>query len=219
MKKLIGVFVIVLFCFASAQAQEVKTLFISMPDSLSPLLTPVNRADLIDFLDSKMRAQVENRFRRKSEMTVLSKDYIHIQMTPQTTWQMKLLPVNDSTQVICTVSTSYAPAADSDVRFYTTQWNELAVSDYLEAPAMDEYFVAPTDSTQMYEYTALRLQTDMLLAKADLSKDNQSLTFTFTTTDYMDKEAAEKLKPFLRRPVAFVWSESEKRFTTLGIRQ
>ena len=97
----------------SLQAQEAKTVFVNMPDSLSPLLTKVNREDCIDFLESKMRAQVENRFGKKSEMTDLSKDYIRMQMSPQTTWQMKLLALNDTTNIICTISTACAPACDS----------------------------------------------------------------------------------------------------------
>ena len=79
--------------------QEAKKIFVNMPDSLSPLLTAVNRADCIDFLESKMKAKVENRFGRESEMTELSKDYIRVQMTPQSTWQMKLLATSDTTQV------------------------------------------------------------------------------------------------------------------------
>ena len=47
----------------------------------------------------------------------------------------------------------------------------------------------------------------MLLVKADLSAKDNALTFTFTTIDYMDKEAAEKLKPYLRRPIVYVWKE------------
>ena len=43
-----------LFVSTALQAQEAKTLFVNMPDSLSPLLTKVNRADFIDFLESKM---------------------------------------------------------------------------------------------------------------------------------------------------------------------
>ena len=62
-------FVVGLFSLASLQAQEAKTLFVNIPDSLTPLLTKVNREDCIDFLESKMKAQVENRFGKKSEMT------------------------------------------------------------------------------------------------------------------------------------------------------
>ncbi len=212
MKKQISILLIALCYLFPAQAQEAKTLFVNMPDSLSPLLTSVNRADFIDFLESKMRAQVENRFGRKSEMTVLSKDYMNIQMSPQTTWQMKLLPVNDSTQVICVVSTACAPACDSYVRFYTTRWEELSASGYLKYPVMDDYFVVPTDSEQVREFDSLRQQADMLLARIDLSKDNRQLIFTFTTTDYMDKEAAGKLKPYLRQPIVFEWSEEAQNF-------
>ena len=58
-----------LFSFAPLRAQqEAKAVFVSMPDSLSPLLTAVNRADFIDFLESKMKAKVENRFGGESEM-------------------------------------------------------------------------------------------------------------------------------------------------------
>ena len=70
-----------LFASNALWAQEAKTLFVNMPDSLSPLLTKVNREDCIDFLESKMKAQVENRFGKKSEMTDLSKDYIRMQMS------------------------------------------------------------------------------------------------------------------------------------------
>ena len=116
----IAFFIIGLFTFVSSQAQEAKTLFINVPDSLCPLLTKVNREDCIDFLSSKMKAQVENRFGQKSEMTDLSKDYIRMQMTPETSWQMKVLALNDTTNVICTVATACAPACDSSIRFYTT---------------------------------------------------------------------------------------------------
>lgn len=186
-------------------AQEAKTLFIHMPDSLSPLLTAVNRADCIDFLESKMKAQVDNRFGRKSEMTELSKDYIRVQMSPQSDWQMKLLATSDSTQVICTVSTACAPACDSSLRFFTTDWRELPTSDFIALPSMDDYFEA-SDSAG---YAHARVQADMLLVKADFSQKDDVLTFTFTTPDYLEKETAEKLKPFLCRPIIYTWKEGK----------
>ena len=128
--------VVGLFSLTSLQAQEAKTLFVNMPDSLSPLLTKVNRADCVDFLESKMKAQVENRFGKKSEMTELGKDYIRMQMSPQTTWQMKVLALNDTTNVICTVSTACAPACDSSIRFYTTDWKPLTESQFITSPCI-----------------------------------------------------------------------------------
>lgn len=209
-KKLIVFLFVVGMGVGSLSAQLAKTCFTNMPDSLSPLLTAVNRADFIDFLESKMKAEVTNRFGGKSEMTELTPDYIHMQMTPQSTWQMKLLAVNDSTKIICTVSTVGAPACDSDVHFYTTDWKELPTGAYLPIlPVMDDFIMDAPDTVDLYDYQDARRQADMLLMKADLSAKDITLTFTFTTPDYIEKTAAEKLKPFLRRPVIYVWKEGK----------
>ena len=58
MKKLTMFLCLACVWTCSLQAQEAKTFFKNMPDSLSPLLTAVNRADCIDFLESKMKAEV-----------------------------------------------------------------------------------------------------------------------------------------------------------------
>ena len=188
----------------SVGAQEAKTVFVNIPDSLCPLLSSVNRADCIDFIESKMKAQVENRFGKKSEMTDLSKDYIRMQMSAQSTWQMKVLALNDSTNVICTVSTVCAPACDSSIHFYTDDWKPLTTSLFITLPLMDDFLNAP-DSAGVYEFDEARRSADMLLMKADFNKENTELTLTLTTPDYMSKETAEKLKPFLRRPVVYHW--------------
>lgn len=208
MKKQIVFIAVACMCAASLSAQSAKSCFTQMPDSLSPLLTAVNRADFIDFLESKMKAEVTNRFGGKSEMTELTADYIRVQVTPQSTWQMKLLPVNDSTRVVCTVATVCAPACDSHIRFYTTDWHELPTAPYLTAlPGMDDFIAPASDTADVYRLRDARQQADMLLMKADLSGKDATLTFTFTTPDYMEKEAAETLKPYLRRPVSYRWKE------------
>ena len=61
-----------------ADAQQAKQYFVSMPDTILPLLTEINRADCIDFLESNMRAIVTNRLDGKSEMTTLTDNYIEI---------------------------------------------------------------------------------------------------------------------------------------------
>lgn len=73
-------------------------------------------------------------------MTDLSKDYIRMQMTPETTWQMKVLALNDTTNVICTVATACAPACDSSIRFYTTDWKPDC--RFIHHPAGHERFSA-----------------------------------------------------------------------------
>ena len=174
----------------SVGAQEAKTVFVNIPDSLCPLLSSVNRADCIDFIESKMKAQVTNRFGGKSEMTELSPDYVSLQMSDASNWQMKLLPLNDTTKVVCAVSIVCAPACDSHIRFYTTDWKELPATDFLPSvPQMNDFFTS-SDSTD-YDFIDARLQADMTLMQAELSKENGTLTFTLTTPEYMERNGGK----------------------------
>lgn len=196
------------FAAIGLQAQDAKTLFTDIPDSIVPLLTKVNREDCIDFLESKMKAVVENRFDQKSEMTDLSKDYVRMQMSPQSTWQMKVLPLSDTTRVVCIVETACGPACDSRLHFYTTDWKLLATENFITLPTMDDFLKSP-DSEDIYTYNEALRAADMLLMKADFEKESTRLTVTLTTPDYMSSDIAEKLKKYLRGPVTYQWKNGK----------
>ena len=183
-----------------------------MPDSLAPLLTKVNKEDFGDFLASNMKAEVKNRLGKNSEMLKLTADYLNLKMSESSEVQMKLLPVNDSVKVVCVVHTYKGPAADSSIRFYSTQWEELPLSSYLTLPKEDAFYKAPVAEADQETYYNLRKQADMYLFVAKLSEKDNTLLYSYTTPDYLDKETAEKLKPFLNaEPLKYIWT-GEGRF-------
>lgn len=194
----------------SAQVLTARQLFLNLPDSLFQLLTDVNRADCIDFLESNMKAKVTNKFNTPSEMTQLNDSYIQIQLTEHSNWQMKVLSVNDSTQVICTAMTYEGPVKDSQIRFYDTAWQELDTHQYIpEMPRSADAFITSSPQQEVpEEFSIWKKSLDMLLMQAELSADSDSLLFTFTTPDYVDTETAEKLEPFLCRTMKFCWNNS-----------
>ncbi len=199
---------LLLLCLATLalRAQDAATCYIHMPDSLSPLLTPVNRADFIDFLQSQMRARVTNTLDGKSEMTLLTSDYLKVQTTPRSTFQLKLLPLCDSL-VICTVTTVCGPACDSQIRFYTPAWQPLSGTDYLPAPpSLSRFLPSEPDSISPYTYQTAVQSADLLLLKADLSGTDTSLTFTFDTPRYLSTSDSLTLAPFLVPSVRYVWT-------------
>ena len=201
----------VLFCAMPLFAQNMNSVFIAMPDSITPLLSQVNKEDCVDFLDSNMKAEVTNRFGGKTEMKVLTDDYVLMQTTPGSTLEMKLLPVNDSTKVVCMVKTVCASACDSEIRFYASDWSkELSMDDFLQRPDVEAFYLPQDSITE--EYTLTRKKADMDLMKASLSKDDASLTFIYTTPEYMNKEDKEKLLPSLRKePIVLQWQDGKFR--------
>ena len=200
-----------LCCTMSVWAQNMKSVFVSMPDSIAPLFTKVNKEDCIDFLDSGMKAVVTNRFGKKSEMKVLSDDYVLVQSTGSSTLEMKLLPLNDSIKVVCMVKTVCASACDSEIHFYTSDWNkELAVADFLVMPDIDMFFLSSDSASD--DYDLIRKKVDMHLVKVSLSQDDASLTFIYTTPDYLNKDDREKLLPYLRKePIVLKWQDGKFR--------
>lgn len=193
-------------CPMSICAQDITTYFNSIPDTVLPLLTPVNRADCIDFLQNQMRAEVTNRFGTKSEMTELTADYVAIRLTSQTSWQMKLLPLSDSTAVICVVSTSCAPACDSSLSFYSTDWKSLPLADFLTLPRISDFFQMEESQMELTIRPARR-KADIPLMKADFTGTDSALAFTLTTLEYMDADEAVKLKPFVYPQLLYVWKD------------
>lgn len=196
---------------SSAFAQDMKSVFISMPDSIAPLLTKVNKEDCVDFLAYDMKAEVKNRFGGVTELKVLTDDYLFLQTTANSSMEMKLLPVNDSTKVVCMIKTVCSSACDSEVHFYSSDWKQkLMTTDYLSKPEGDLFFL-PVDSSDE-EYALIRKEANVHLLKASLSKEDVSLTFIYTTPDYLNKENKEKLEPYLRKePVVLKWQEGKFR--------
>lgn len=202
-KIIIGGMLLLLLC--PVRAQEIKELFVQIPDSLSLLLTKVNREDFADFLESNMKARVKNRFDRTSEMKKMTSDYLFLQETSQSTVEMKLLPLNDSVRVICYVKTVCGPVCDSRVRFFSADWKELPASEYLLPPQEDDFYIL-TDTTERDKLEKLRAKADMYLLKASLSEQDRSITFTYTTPEYLNEEESRELSPFLRKdPVVLEW--------------
>ena len=192
-------------------AQDMKSVFLAMPDSMTPLLTKVNKEDFIDFLESDMKAEVRNRFDHPAEMKVLTEDYVLMQTSAVGTLEMKLLPVNDSTKVVCVVKTVCASACDSEIGFYASDWKqELDKKEYLQVPDAGAFFL-PKDSLSE-EDVLIRQKADMHLVKASLSKDGPTLTFIYTTPDYLNQEDKDKMLPHLNQnPVVFEWKDGKFR--------
>lgn len=189
------------------KAQDLKSCFINMPDSLLPLLTSVNRADFGDFLASNMKAQVKNRFGRNSEMLKMTDDYLKLQLTETCMVEMKLLPVNDSVKVICMSQTFKGPVEDSEIRFFDTAWGELQAAEYLSLPSENQFYVNQEGELQKDSLSVLRKYADMYLVRAELSEVNRTLKFCYTTPEYMEKDNRKHLSAYLKKlPLVYLWT-------------
>lgn len=206
MKRLIFSILICVFALG-AKAQDMAAVFISMPDQNIPQLENAWRKDLVDLYKSGKEARLKNTMNGFSSLDSLTSDYLSLKATERSTIEMKLLPLVNNTNVICMVRTVNGPVADSQVEFFTTDWEPLAVSDLFTPVDADWFIKEDTDkNSNAFQDAASRL--DMNLIQYNLSPDNLTLTATYMTPLYLSKEDRKKVTPFIKdSPKVYTWEK------------
>ncbi|WP_293712802.1 DUF3256 family protein [uncultured Parabacteroides sp.] len=189
------------------KAQEMDALFISMPDQNIPQLENAWRKDLVDLYKSGKDATLKNTMNGSSSLKKLTSDYLLLQATERSSIEMKLLPLVNNTNVICMIRTVNGPVADSQIEFFTTEWQPLAVSDLFTPVDADWFIKDDTDkNSNAFQDAASRL--DMDLIQYTLSPDNLTLTATYTTPLYLSKEDRKAVIPFIKEsPKVYTWEK------------
>ena len=116
-----------------ADADALRSFFVEMPDTIIPYLTRNNRLDLIDFMDSNMKAEVTNNLGGKTQMTKLTPDTISIQLSEASRIDLYLVrlpdvaPIDSCNQVFMVVRTIGLAQeyTEIEVEFYSCTWRRL----------------------------------------------------------------------------------------------
>lgn len=190
-------FLLMIFMPLCAMAQSASDLFLTMPSRLFPALTEVNKADMIDFINSGMKSEVKNVFDSTVVMTEMNDTYLSVKTSSVGSMQMKVLPLNDSTSVICLVRTVCPGACVSNVRFFSTGWEQLERDTFFTMPALSD-FVMRNDSAFMADSVAHSSLADIDLFELYLSPDDYTLTVMSSVTGYATKEEAARLSQWLK---------------------
>lgn len=199
MKKLFLIFLLFISGYSSIDAQDIRSLFVEMPDSLMPLLTANDRRDCIDFVDARMRAVVTNRLDGKSELVYLGDNFISLKTSASTTMQIKLLPFNVNDTLVCIVNSAYAEACNSRITFYDKDWKPVDRDSVFEYPRIRDFF-QPSDSVEHYIKLA-----DIYLVKLTFSESTDTLRAEYTMPAYMAAEDSTRVAPMLQS-ISYTWN-------------
>ena len=204
MKRIVYTFLLLAMSLHMAARTPMRNWLVTMPDSVMPLLTKNDRLDFIDFFDAKMAAVVTNRMEGKSRMDTLTADYVHFAYTPSTEVEMKLLPVNDSTDVLCMVTTIKAAVNDSRIAFFDEAWQPLKVSDYMAEPCVEDF----RSTTTLQDDSARRAwsKMDTFFRTYHLCAEEATLKCVLTALDYLSKEDREEVEPYVRQSLNYRWT-------------
>lgn len=129
---------LMLFICADVDAKDARNLWKTIPDSLVQSIDKVRRLEMLDLIDYKVKAEVDNRLGSQSVMDTLTADFLHVSISKSSSLSMRLLPTQKGDTIMCMVKTYNAPMAESQINFYDLSWHQLDASKYLPFSSLSE---------------------------------------------------------------------------------
>lgn len=183
------------------QAQDIRTLFIDMPDSIMPAITRSMRMDFIDYMDSGMKARDRNKLGGVSSMTAFSERALTVMTSASGRLDMVLFDRRKGGPLICLVHTAVTEYEDSHLSFYNADWTPVNADKLIELPQLPDYLTKTAlknDSlSQFMESSLLRFQTATAV-------DN-GLIFRYSSLDAIGP-GYEKYQSWIKPELFYKWN-------------
>jgi len=92
-------------------SQTIENLYVNMPDFLNPTLSKQNRFELLEYHKAHLSDSTTNRFENQTSLVLMDtvNEHIVVKNTAVSSFDMKLLTLEDSTLVIGIIRTVCAP--------------------------------------------------------------------------------------------------------------
>ena len=201
-KRILTVLIACIMALGAAQAEDLRTLFINMPDTIMPVLTKSERMDFLDYLDSGMKARVRNKLGGESEMTELSDRSLTVSTSQSGRIEMVLFPRKKGVNLICIIKTVTARYDDSRLAFYDENWMPIDAAGLIELPQFDDYLTKEALASDSLEV----LKRQSMLRLQSVSSTENGLEFQYTSLDYIGQDADKFRSWFKTEPVRYVWN-------------
>lgn len=169
MKK-IFLILLVTFSLLPLNAQNMRQIWLEMPDSIVPYLNRSLRTELADYVTMGMKSEVMNALRDTTRIEKLTDDYILIQLSNATKLEIKSLDAS----TIAMVQTWCAPLAESKLSLFSNNWEAKQLN--IDVSPM---FVKP-DTMSQQRYSELLDMANVTMNEMQLSVKDNSLTIKYS---------------------------------------
>lgn len=205
MKKILLSLSLVCLSFqASLLAQDMSSLFLTVPDKILIGVDAENKDKLV--ANQGDTVVVNSIFEGEIKRVAMTNDFISLETSDSGTLQMKLLPLINNSNIVCVVNTVCGKACDSYIRFFSTEWVELSADNLF--PEIDvNWFIKANESDQEYRNNILAL--DMHPTRFELHANDLTLSVIPEFKKYLSVDEEKVLDAYLTDvPKVFTWDRS-----------
>ena len=192
-----------LLCAVPVSSVTVRELFAEMPDSILPLLSKVNRLDMLDFMDSGLDAIVKNNLDGNSELVEMNDGYMKIRYTANSELVLKLFFGRDSVPVIALVHTVVLDKLRSSlVDFYSPGWYGIDRNRVFLKPGVAD-FVRPDRKDCKKKLKNSGIQVPVAI---EVSADGCGFDVSCSGTELYDDDICNFSDCMRETPLCYVWN-------------
>jgi len=178
-------------------AQSVDKYYVNMPDELNPTLSKQNRLELIEYHKVGSGDSIANRFGIQAILLNLDtlNNRLVVKNTASSTFEMKVLNLNDTTQSIGIIRTVCGSICQSSVEFYDTAWHQIPLQ--FTMPIAMYWLNEGSLSTASVDQQWVRsvLGTSFISLSFDTSK--QQITAKNNSLEFLSESDRKIISPFV----------------------
>lgn len=166
----------------ASSARTITDLFATEPGNIFPLLTSVNRLDMVDYYNSGQVVDIRNNLLGDSRLLEMDSTYLKVQTSASRVVEMRMRQVGKDT-VLTVIETVMTPVPDSRLTQWNSHWQRYTSEKLFAMPTIDDFIVG-----KMPRDLRADLQDAMIFPLIQL---------TFKGGNHDVIEATHGLEPFL----------------------
>lgn len=172
----------------AAYAQNMREVWINMPDSIVPYLNRSLRTELADYVGMNMKSEVRNLIGDTTRISLLTDNYIKAKLSNASALEIKLLDAS----TIAVVKTWFSPEAESELELYDKEWKKLAFEDNLK-PTIEK-----PDTMSIERFNELQQLGDIKLRTIQLNPTDNSVLADYSFL-LLNKAEKDRLKAIIKQ--------------------
>ncbi|MDD3431753.1 MAG: DUF3256 family protein [Bacteroidales bacterium] len=207
MKNVILLLLLTCLTASGVWSRSVADCFKDMPAHLLPGLNPAMRLDLVDFFSSGKTARLLGILGAEMELKIMTEDYLMLQTSAVSNVQLKLLPLKNGNQLLAVVNTVKAPAASSDLAFYSLDWKPV---DTLTKPDLAAAYFFNKDCLQQKsagQDLSIEELCSMYFYEYNFQSGNNFLLVYSSLPDFLGEEAFAGYRDCFNQRLVLEWTE------------
>jgi len=185
------------FLLQALSAQDIEKYYVNIPDALNPTLTKQNRLELLEYHKAKQSDSIINRFGNTAYLLSLDtiSELVVVKNTASSTFEMKVLNLDDSTRVIAIIRTICGPICQSTVEFYDTAWNSTPLQFII--PKAIDWLNEPTENIKNIDNKWVNNILEDSFISLSFDKQQQIIIAKNNSLEFLSDDDRKLIAPYI----------------------